>query len=145
MLITAAAIGVLTFWILQESIQASRPQWQQIKIGEAEVKVELADTAVKRYLGLSGKKFLPQDQGMLFVFSKPKYYGFVMRGMRFPLDFVWIDANKRVVETTTRIKPLSYPKVFRSSRPIQYVLEVNAGWAEKNNIQPGLSATLPIN
>ncbi len=143
LLTTAAAVGVLTFWTFQESIQASRSQWQQIKIGGTEVKVELADTLIKRYRGLSGRKFLPQEQGMLFVFPKPEYYGFVMRGMKFPLDFVWLDENKKVVEITTNIYPSTYPRVFKPSRPIQYVLEVNAGWAEKNNIQPGLTATLP--
>ena len=142
-LLTTVAVGALTFWIFQEPILASQPKWQKIKIGSAEIRVEMADTVIKRYRGLSGRKFLIQDQGMLFVFPAPGHYGFVMRGMKFPLDFVWLDANKKVVETTTHIKPSSYPKVFRPSRPVQYVLEVNAGWVEKNNIQPGLSVTLP--
>lgn len=142
MLAIVAIAAVLIIWPFS-SFGQRQARLHNLKIGDGELKVELADTIIKRYRGLSGRKFLPQNQGMLFVFPKPGYYGFVMRGMKFPLDFVWLDQNKKVVETTTHIKPSSYPKVFRPGRPVQYVLEVNAGWVEKNSIQPGLPAVLP--
>jgi uncharacterized membrane protein (UPF0127 family) len=65
-----------------------------------------------------------------------------MKGMRFPLDLVWIDGG-RVVDVTARVpdQPPGTPDaelpVYAPSRPANRVLEVNAGWAARNGVRPG--------
>jgi uncharacterized protein len=80
---------------------------------------------------------LGENKGMLFVFEKPGIHGFWMKDMNFAIDIVWIGQDKRVVQIMEHIAPETFPKVFSPREPIQYVLEVNAGWARKSNIQLG--------
>lgn len=105
-----------------------------LRIGNAQVTAEVRDTEAGRSQGLSGREKLAEDEGMLFVFDQPGIYPFWMKGMKFPLDFVWIQGDK-VVEVRENvgteemdIKPLQL---------IDKVLEVNSGWVKKQGIKIG--------
>lgn len=87
-------------------------------------RVTIADTEEERAQGLSGVVSLKADEGMLFMFPKADYYGFWMKDMHFPLDFVWIDSSWHIVGTTKNVSPSSYPSSFYPPRPAQYVLEI---------------------
>src|SRR3989344_7598715 len=108
-----------------------------LRIADKEIRVELADTEEKRTRGLSGRKSLSQDSGMFFVFEIPAKYSFWMKDMRFSLDIIWIDENKKIIAISENITPETYPASFSPSEPIKYVLEVNAGWAERNEVVVG--------
>jgi len=86
---------------------------------------------------LSNREKLAENQGMLFVFDHTDYHSFWMKDMRFAIDIIWIDENKKVVDITHNAEPESYPKIFKPSLPAQYVLEVNAGWAEEHRVKVG--------
>jgi uncharacterized membrane protein (UPF0127 family) len=107
-------------------------------INDYKILVEVADTTQKQIQGLSGRSSLPEDQGMLFLFSWPDYYSFWMKGMNFPLDFVWI-ANKQVIEISQNIQPQDFqpPKNLTPQQKVDMVLEINAGQAEKLNMKVG--------
>ena len=106
-----------------------------IQIGDATLRVEVADTDQKRVQGLSGRPSLAKNEGILFVFEEPGRYGFWMKDMNFSIDIIWIGQDKKVVEIMNTIVPETFPEVFYSKEPIQYVLEVNAGWAKENDVQ----------
>ncbi|MGB9707015.1 MAG: DUF192 domain-containing protein [Microgenomates group bacterium] len=108
---------------------------KKITVGRTEVWVEIAKTPQQKERGLSGRDFLPENQGMIFVFEKPDFLGFWMKGMKFPLDFVWIKDNK-VVEISENIKPEDFqpPRVLQLKIPVDKVLEVNAGFVKKYGI-----------
>lgn len=110
-------------------------KFAELRIKEQTFKVEIADTMKKKEKGLSGRASLPQDQGMLFVFSEPGNYYFWMKDMNFPLDFIWINGNE-IVDISKNIKPEEYqlPKSLTSKKPADKVLEINAGIAEKLQI-----------
>ena len=108
-----------------------------IQIGDTRVKVEVADTDIKREKGLSGRESLAENEGMLFVFKEPGTYGFWMKDMNFAIDILWIDKDKRVVEIMQNVAPDTFPETFYPKEPIQYVLETNAGWTNKHDIIPG--------
>ena len=61
-----------------------------------------------------------------------------MPDMNFALDMIWISGN-RIVNITKNAPPggENPSERFSSELPVNYVLEVNAGFAEKHNIQPG--------
>ncbi len=80
---------------------------------------------------------LPQNEGMLFVYDQPTDLRFWMKDMRFPLDMIWIDHNKKIVHIEQDVKPSSYPKVFSAKTLAQYVLETNANYVSKHNIKVG--------
>src|SRR5438445_4925107 len=52
------------------------------------IQVELADTNEKRALGLMFREQLPNNRGMLFVFSEPGQWLFWMKNTMIPLDLV---------------------------------------------------------
>ncbi|HEY4521530.1 MAG TPA: DUF192 domain-containing protein [Candidatus Paceibacterota bacterium] len=108
-----------------------------VRVAGKEIKVELADTEEKRTKGLSGIKKLQENSGMLFIFEIPAEYHFWMKDMRFPLDIIWIGENKKIVAISENIFPETYPASFSPSEPVKYVLEVNAGWTNKNGVRVG--------
>jgi uncharacterized protein len=107
-----------------------------------EVKLEVVKTPEEQQKGLSGRTSLAEQAGMLFLYEKPAIPGFWMPDMHFAIDIIWIDSRKRIAGITAGITPETYPEIFRPPAPIQYVLEVNAGWAEKYGVKPGDSVEL---
>lgn len=108
-----------------------------VKIAGKIIKVELALTPKEREQGLSGRKELKNDEGMLFVFEQPGKYPFWMRDMNFPIDIVWLGEDLRVVYIKKNASPESYPETFIPKKEAKYVLEIIASFSEKNNLQEG--------
>lgn len=106
----------------------------------ATVDVRIADTYRKRMVGLSKTETLGPDEGMLFVHDEAEHHAYVMREMDFPLDIVFVGANR----TVTRIHhaPLPPPNTTGSDLPPyrgtgQFVLEVNRGWTTRHDVTTG--------
>jgi uncharacterized membrane protein (UPF0127 family) len=103
----------------------------------ATIRIIRADTEQTREHGLSDRENLPTDTGMLFIFPNVGIQGFWMKDMHFPLDIIWIDEHKKVIGIASKATPESYPEVFMSPKPIQYVLEINAGKSADFGITTG--------
>ena len=101
------------------------------------VNAEVASTPAARQQGLSGRKCINQNEGMLFVFDQPGSYSFWMKDMNFPIDIIWIDANHHVVTVKSNVNPSTYPQSFVNSNPAQYVIEIKAGRAQALGITNG--------
>ncbi|MBN2013878.1 MAG: DUF192 domain-containing protein [Candidatus Altiarchaeota archaeon] len=100
------------------------------------VLVEIADNDRSRSIGLSSKNSLTDEEGMLFVFEREGRYGFWMWRMKFPIDIVWVDKEKRVVDISENLQPCP-KRPCPSYTPLNdtlYVVEVTAGFAERYNI-----------
>lgn len=111
-------------------------------IGKTRIYLDIADTQEERAQGLSGLTELNEDQGMLFVFEERAKRTFWMKGMLIPIDIVWI-SNGKVIEITENVPPpdpetpdFELPR-YSSSQEVDYVLEVNAGFSERNGIEVG--------
>ncbi len=135
-ILIAGTIIVLILAILIWPENTQTPQAYLI-FNNTKIKIELADTELKRQQGLSGRDKLAEDTGMLFIFDEPKTYGFWMKDMRFAIDIIWLDSNWQVIGLSQNISPSTYPISFYPPKPAQYVLEVNAGWVAQNNIATG--------
>ncbi|MBI2022842.1 DUF192 domain-containing protein [Candidatus Daviesbacteria bacterium] len=114
----------------------------EVGVLKAEIVAEIADSKEERADGLSGRESLASDSGMLFVFDKTDIYRFWMKGMKFPLDFIWINED-RVVDILKNVPP---PKEGQSDEslplvsptvPINKILEVNAGFADNHKLRVG--------
>lgn len=104
---------------------------------KGDIQVEISDTQDKMELGLSNRSSLDSDSGMLFIFPNLGSYSFWMKDMYFPLDIVWINTLKEVTGIASNVSPDSFPEVFNSPGEIQFVLELNAGEADKFGIATG--------
>lgn len=120
-----------------------------MSISDKTLQIEIANTDASRELGLGGRSSLDQNSGILFVFdSKPIMVSFWMKGMLIPLDMIWI-TNGKIVQINKNI-PVPGPgtpdaslKTFSPQMPVDYVLEVNGGFSDQNNIKVGNPVTLP--
>ncbi|MEQ1561516.1 MAG: DUF192 domain-containing protein, partial [Nitrospira sp.] len=93
--------------------------------------VEVAKTEAELKKGLSGHKPLLDNEGMIFLFDREDTYGFWMRDMLFPIDIIWLTKDWKITHIENSIAPETYPKVYSSTFPSKYVLEVSAGTAER--------------
>jgi uncharacterized membrane protein (UPF0127 family) len=110
-------------------------------IGDAKLKILLAETEEKRILGLSGRKSLEENQAMLFVFPENGNHGIWMKDMSFDIDVIWLDSKFQVVDFIEEVTPASYPNVFKPKKPAKYVLETNSGFIKANGIKIDDQAT----
>lgn len=99
--------------------------------------LEVADTPELRTQGLSGREKLSQGSGMLFIFDNMNLYGFWMKDMKFSLDIMWLDADKKIVYIEKNLSSDTYPTIFTPASPAQYVLEVPAGFVDNSNVSLG--------
>lgn len=120
-------------------ISCSSPSF--VHFGDVKFAVELADSPEERKQGLMFRESLPEKQGMLFVFDDIAVRGFWMKNTIIPLDMIFIDQNWIVVEVKSNIQPCNEePCPSYHSVPAKYVLEINAGLAEKYGI--GVNSTV---
>jgi uncharacterized membrane protein (UPF0127 family) len=125
---------------------ASLPQGT-VSVGGFVYRVDIAESIGSRMRGLSGREALPSDAGMLFIFPISARYGFWMKDMKFPLDFVWIDKGI-VVGLTEQVPPPDYSKKvshlpsYYPPQSVDMVLEINAGEIQKQGIVLGMPIEL---
>ena len=114
-----------------------------VEINDVDIKIEIVNTQEARHNGLSNREELCEDCGMLFEFDDNKIRSFVMREMNFPIDIIWIN-DKMIVGIDKNLQPegSDYKNVYKSPEPVDYVLEVNAGFTDKNVISIGDKAVI---
>lgn len=100
--------------------------------------VDVADTPMQKYVGLSQQNELEAGTGMLFTYNSMAERSFVMRNMDFPLAIVFIGSDKTVTDIKIAEKPagpieyyISYGRVKGTS---MYVLEIPVEDAEKVDV-----------
>lgn len=115
-----------------------------VHIGAVTIHAEVARTVGERAQGLSGRDSLTQDRGMLFIENQDNIPAFWMRGMRFPLDFIWISRDLHVVDLTENVAPDEHTTAVADISPgvaVLYVLEVNAGVIANEGVRVGDAVT----
>ncbi len=132
---------------LNQLLQTQRGTQREALINGVVFKLEVADTTETRKLGLGGREKLASDEGMLFVFPEPKKHQFWMKGLKFPIDFIWIRNN--VVVDIIKNAQVPPPGATDEDLPrylpnveVDQVLEVNSGVVDSLNIRIGDTITL---
>jgi uncharacterized membrane protein (UPF0127 family) len=102
--------------------------------------VEIADDDAERARGLMFRDALAPDAGMLFVHDSEQPQAYWMKNTKIPLDILYFDARRKLVSVQRRVPPCSagdrcppYP----SEGSALYVLELNAGTADKLDVAAG--------
>ena len=100
------------------------------------IDIEIADDDTRRATGLMYRNKLEENQGMFFIFPSENYQSFWMRNTVLPLDILFVNSKNEIVtihKNTVPFDESSYP----STKPAKYVVEVNAGFTDKYNIEVG--------
>lgn len=128
--VTAVIVIVVTKTVAIGEAQPTLPT-RELVINSRRLVVEIADEPEEQRRGLSYRESLGRDRGMLFVFPEATRQRFWMRGMRFPLDLVFINGDQ-VVHIAENVPPPSkggIPVVVLPTEAADKVLELNAGMA----------------
>jgi uncharacterized membrane protein (UPF0127 family) len=128
------------FHLNEAQIPADRYLQSKITVNNFELIADLAITNDQQVKGLDVKDQLKENEGMLFVEKQPAKYDFWMRGMKFPIDIIWLDSNRTVIHIERNLQPcvsdLHCP-LFTPDKDALYILETVAGFSKKHNVEIG--------
>jgi uncharacterized membrane protein (UPF0127 family) len=111
----------------------------------ASVDARVAGSRQERIRGLSETESLSNGSGMLFVHPTVGNHSYVMRGMSFPIDIVFVEpcdacpagvAGRVTVVHEADVPPEGEQSPRYSGRS-KWVLEVPQGYAAANDVGPG--------
>lgn len=91
--------------------------------------LDLADTWWTRFRGLMMRRALPPDAGLLIEPCTSIH----MMWMRFPIDAIWLDSERRVAKVSRGIPP--WIGLARGDKGSHAVVELPRGAAD--SVQPG--------
>ncbi len=93
-----------------------------VKSKMAKVRAERANTLSRRAAGLILE---PKTYPLLFEFPKERRWSFHTFLVLKPIDFIFMNSEKKIVEVQYRIKPFNFS--VKPSVPVKYVLELPEG------------------
>lgn len=99
------------------------------------LRAELARTEEEKRQGLMGRKHLPENAGMLFIYEREGLWAMWMKNTYVPLSVAFIDRNG-VILNIEDMQPLTEDS-HQAAKPAKYALEVNQGWFAKRGIKRG--------
>jgi len=126
-----ALVGASAFYVLWPQLQPHAT----VRIGDGVFKTRVANTEETRVQGLSGTSKLGEDRALLLVFDSEGEWPIWMKDMKYPIDIVWLNKDKKVVHIVKNAPPESYPyEKFTPKRSAKYVLELPAGTVDEKSI-----------
>lgn len=128
-------IATLAFLSLRLKSEKLKPA--TTVIGTQAYILEVASTDAQRSTGLSGRKSLAEDGGMLFLFLDNDKHCFWMKDTFVSLDMIWLNAQNAVTNIYENVTPETYPQAFCSNEDGRFGIELSAGSVQKNGIQVG--------
>jgi len=128
---------LLIFLMFISAVPSSKKYIKVFLPNEVSLIAELAITEKERQLGLMFRDKINFDQAMLFILEEERIHTFWMKNMKFPLDILWLDKDKRIVHIEIHVPPCKKSPCpsYSSSIPAIFVLELKAGSVDKNKLK----------
>jgi uncharacterized membrane protein (UPF0127 family) len=115
---------------------AEKPVLMELRIGTHKLLAETAATDESRMRGLMHrKKPLPENHGMLFVFTNTAFHSMWMQNTYIPLSVAFID-EAGVILNIADMTPLT-TNPHTAAGFARYALEINHGWFATRGIRAG--------
>ncbi len=133
MLFVMLAAGLVIVWS-SHGADTSLPT-RRLTVDDTTYNLEIASASADQERGLSGRRGLPVDAGMLFEHTTVAERCIWMKDMQFAIDIVWTDTEKRIIKVMADVRPDTYPQAFCADA--QYVIELKAGEAAQRQLRPG--------
>ncbi len=104
-----------------------------------DISIEIADSPEEQTLGLMWREDLPEDKGMLFIYEKEDRPNFWMKNMEISIDILFIGSDLKINHIEYDVQPCETERCerYNSPVPVQYVLELKSGFAEKYGVEIG--------
>ena len=141
LIITLTITILSSIFYLLSIFKAQKLDKIEVNIKDKNYKLEIADTVSSRAKGLSRRKHLCSNCGMLFVFNRPAYQIFWMKDTLIPLDIIFLDKDKKITAIHQAQPqphtPILKLKRYGSQQPSLFVIELKAGQSQKIGLQIG--------
>ena len=98
--------------------------------------VEIAKSSHEKKKGLQCRKYLKENEGMLFTWDFEDYRYFWMKNTNVPLDIIFIDSNFKIVDIFSNAQPNTLD-LITSKEKAMYILELNAGISKNLGLKNG--------
>jgi uncharacterized protein len=111
-----------------------------VKVNGKKFEALLADSLLKRMIGLMFRKSLPKNQCMLFTFWDEGYQSIWMYNMLFSIDVIWANRSLRIVDIRENMEPcrsMSGCRAYIPTEKAKYVIEFSSGSVKSNRIKKG--------
>jgi hypothetical protein len=112
----------------------------RVRVGDVDVRAELALDEEERAQGLMFRPRMSADDGMLFVYPSEGHRSFWMGNTLIPLDIAFFRADGTLLnvnETPIYPDPRNPPPSYATSSsdgPARFVLEMNLGWFRRRGL-----------
>lgn len=122
---------------LAATVLSARAQMPEIPLSIAGHKLiaEVAATDPERMQGLMHRRMMPENRGMIFVFTDVSRHAMWMENTFIPLSVAFIDSDG-VIANIEDMKPHTRD-AHSAVKPVRYALEMNLGWFAKRGIRSG--------
>ncbi|MFT4247213.1 MAG: DUF192 domain-containing protein [Pseudomonas sp.] len=124
--------------LLASGCASAGGQW--VELAGQRYRVELAQDDATRARGLMFRDAMAADHGMLFIHDYTEPQAYWMKNTRIALDILYFDEQRRLVAQQRDVPPCSAGDAcqsYPSGKPARYVLELNAGQAERLGLRNG--------
>ncbi len=131
-------LSFLALFLFLSSLECGKKKFVKVFLPDGfSITAEVAISDEERQLGLMFREKLNPDQGMLFVFKDEDFQSFWMKNMKISLDILWLDKEKTIVHIERNVPPCKKPPCasYSSKIPAMYVLEIQAGLADKKKLK----------
>ncbi len=139
-------IGIVSPLLMSGNLWGAGAAVYQACFSEECFLAEAAQTPEQRGRGLMYRDSLGEKDAMLFIFDSSRPHGIWMKNMRIPLDILWLDSEKRIVDLKQNVPACTNDPctVYEPLHPAVYVLELKAGAVSKNSLKSGSRMTLKL-
>ena len=135
---SAVLIMLLVFFALGCLSDTPPLKKGRVLVSGATIDVEIAKTPEELSRGLMNRATLPENGGMLFVFSDSAPRAFWMKNTLIPLDIIFISSDTKITNIEHALPCKADPcPLYRSRGNAMYVLEVNGGFSQTHGISEG--------
>ncbi len=141
-------LHMLILWLTLATIaglcSACASEQPSVTLNGSSYTVDIADTDATRIRGLMFVEHMPRNHGMLFIFPDSKPRSFWMKNTLIPLDIFYFDSALKLVSVSKNARPCKTARcgTYPSKGPAKYVLELNAGEADRLGVEVGDELTL---
>ncbi len=134
---TVALLLLIAFVISAFTAVSARAQMPEIALTIAGNKLtaEVAASDPERMQGLMHRRMMPENRGMLFVFTSVSRHAMWMENTFIPLSVAFIDSDG-IIANIEDMKPQTRD-THPAAKPVRYALEMNSGWFAKRGIKAG--------
>jgi uncharacterized membrane protein (UPF0127 family) len=109
--------------------------------GGQQIRVEVMIHPTDLMRGMMFRDSLAPDRGMLFVHAEPGPYTYWMYQVKIPLDIIWMDSSRTILEISANTPPCKTPASecphYGGNPRTRYVLELAAGMAARYGLKVG--------